>query len=69
MCAADEWSAALNAAITMLRFDDWKYVERRALGDMRLETTQFYWKNNRFLKNIFAMGLAVMTRPGCQKAL
>jgi hypothetical protein len=63
MCAAGEWSAALNAAIEMLRSSDWKYVERRTLADMRLETAHLYWKNNRHFRSIITAGHAVITRP------
>jgi len=63
MCALGEWSGAMNLAIEMLRSCDWKYVERRAVANMRIEAAQVYWKNNRFFKSIFTAGHAVMTRP------
>jgi glycosyltransferase involved in cell wall biosynthesis len=64
MCALGEWSGALNLAMEMLRrSSDWKYVDRRALANMRLKAAEVYWKNNRFLQSIFTAGHAVMTRP------
>jgi glycosyltransferase involved in cell wall biosynthesis len=63
MCGAGEWSAALTAAIEMLKSSDWKYVERRALADMYLKAAQLYWKNHKFTMSIVSAGHAVVTRP------
>jgi len=64
MCALGEWSGALKLAMEMLRSSsDWKYVDRRAIANMRLKAARVYWKNNRFLDSIFTAGHAVMTRP------
>ena len=58
-----EWSGALNAAIEMLQSSDWKYVDRRDIADMRLETAELYWKNHRVAKSLLTAGHAVITRP------
>ena len=61
MWGVGEWSAALNAAIEMLRSFDWKCLERRTLADMYLKVAQLYWKNSRFFMSIIAVGHAMRT--------
>jgi glycosyltransferase involved in cell wall biosynthesis len=60
---AGDWPGALNAATEMLKSSDWKFIDRRALADMRIELARLYWKNNRFLMSIITAGHAVVTRP------
>jgi Glycosyl transferase family 2 len=63
MCAAGEWTAALNAARELLRSSDWKFVETRAVGDMYLQVAKLAWDHNRFWMSIVTAGQAVLKRP------
>jgi hypothetical protein len=63
MWAAGERSAALNAAIEMLKLSDGCPMDSRERSEMRLEVARLYWKNNRFAMSAITAGRAVMTRP------
>ena len=62
MCAAGEWSAALNTGIEMLKCSDWQCLEKRTRADMYLKVSELYWKNNRFLMSAITLGQAVRAR-------
>lgn len=63
MCAAGEWSSALNAAIEMLRLSDGSQFDSRERAEMCLEVARLYWKNKRFLMSIVSASRAVLTQP------
>ncbi|HWY60244.1 MAG TPA: glycosyltransferase [Terriglobales bacterium] len=62
MCAAGEYSVALEATLTMLQ-SDLQCVERRQIADLYLIAARLYWRQKRLLSSFLAIGRAVMTRP------
>lgn len=67
MCAAGEWSTALNAAADMLKSSDWKLIGTNVRFDMRTDVAKLYWKNKRFLKSITTAAPALITEPRLAK--
>jgi hypothetical protein len=67
MCAAGEWSSALNATIEMLKLSDWKQFESSERAETLLELARLYWKNNRFLMSTVTVGRAVIAEPRLTK--
>lgn len=62
MSMASEYSAALKAALEMLR-SDLEYVERWRIADMRLITARLYWKQGKVGRSLVAAARAFATRP------
>ena len=62
MCMAGEWSAALEAANTMLG-SNLEYVERWQIADLQLTVAWLCWHKRKYLKGFLAACRAVVTRP------
>lgn len=62
MCAASEYSVALEAATSILQ-SNWKYVERWQIADLYLTIAWLYWKQRRYIKSVLATLQAFFIRP------
>jgi hypothetical protein len=63
MSMAGERSAALSAAIELLRSSDCKHADKRVVADLRLAVAGLHWSERRLLPSILSACQAVMTRP------
>ena len=59
---AGEYSAALSAALEMLRSSEWKHA-RKAATDVRLVTARIYWKQKKMLQGAIVAGRIIRERP------
>lgn len=67
MCAAGEWSTALDAAADMLKSSDWKHIGAKARFDMRIDVAKLYWNNRRFLMSLITAVPGLITQPRLAK--
>lgn len=62
MCAAGEYSAALEATLEILR-SDLNYVDAKVISDLYLLVAKLYWRQNRIVRGFLAIGQAVIASP------
>jgi hypothetical protein len=68
MCAAGEYSAALDAALETLRYD-LKCADPRLITELQLIVSKLYWQQKRFGKCLIATGQALKARPAVTNRL
>lgn len=62
MSWAGEYSAALNAALEILR-SDLEDIEPLQIADLHLVVAKLLWRERHFLSSLLSVGRAVLTRP------
>jgi glycosyltransferase involved in cell wall biosynthesis len=62
MYEAGEYSAALQAALDILR-SDLEYADRKVIADLYLIVAKLFWKQKRFAKSLLAIGRAIIMWP------
>ena len=62
MCAAGEYSAAVEAALETLQ-SDLEHVDRKVIADLYLMVAKLCWNQKRFAKSLLAIGHAIIAWP------